>query len=69
MLNQYMDKTYVDFIDKYYEIFPEIKTFMDNTIKSCQEKGYVETIFKRIWPNVTPTSAAEKKITFFTSWS
>jgi DNA polymerase-1 len=36
-----------NFIDKYYEIFPEIKTFMDNTIKTCQEKGYVETIFKR----------------------
>lgn len=36
-----------EFIKKYYEAYPEIKTFMDNTIEFCKTHGYVETLKKR----------------------
>lgn len=36
-----------DFIDRYYEIYPKIKNYINETIKFCQEHGYVETIFHR----------------------
>ena len=28
-------------------IYPEIKTYLENTIKEARVKGYTETIFKR----------------------
>lgn len=37
-----------DFIKKYYEAYPEIKEFMDNTIEFCKETGYVKTMKNRI---------------------
>lgn len=37
-----------NYIKKYYEIYPEIKTFMDETIEFCKEFGYVKTIKNRI---------------------
>ena len=37
-----------DFIKRYYEVYPEIKTFMDNTIEFCKEAGYVRTMKNRI---------------------
>ena len=37
-----------EFIKKYYEAYPEIKTFMDKIIDSCKEKGYVSTMENRI---------------------
>lgn len=36
-----------NFINKYYELYPEIKEYMDNTIKFCEENGYVKTILNR----------------------
>lgn len=36
-----------DYIKRYYQIYPEIKTFMDNTIEFCKENGYVKTIKNR----------------------
>lgn len=36
------------FIEKYYEVYPEIKTFMDETIAFCKENGYVKTLKNRI---------------------
>lgn len=36
-----------DFIDRYFERFPGIRKFMDDTIEGCREKGYVETLFGR----------------------
>ncbi|MGM9971805.1 MAG: DNA polymerase I [Anaeroplasmataceae bacterium] len=36
------------FIDKYYEIYPEIKEFMNETINYCKEYGLVRTIKNRI---------------------
>jgi DNA polymerase I len=36
-----------DYIEKYFERFPGIRHYMDQTIKGCRDKGYVETIFGR----------------------
>ena len=35
------------FIDTYFERYPEIKNYMDNTIKDAKEEGYVRTLFGR----------------------
>ncbi len=35
------------FINKYYELYPEVKNYMDNTVKRAKELGYVTTLFKR----------------------
>ncbi|WP_425407226.1 DNA polymerase I [Hwanghaeella sp.] len=35
------------FIDQYFERFPGIRRFMDDTVENCREKGYVETLFGR----------------------
>ncbi len=37
-----------NFIKRYYEVYPEIKTFMDNTIEFCKEMGFVRTMKNRI---------------------
>ncbi len=37
-----------EFIKKYYEAYPEIQIFMDKTIESCKENGYVSTMENRI---------------------
>lgn len=36
-----------EYIDKYFEKYEGVKTFIDNTIAACKEKGYVETMFNR----------------------
>ena len=35
------------FLDSYFAKFPEIKVYMDNTIKFCRRSGYVNNIFGR----------------------
>ena len=35
------------FIDTYFERFPEIRTYMDETVSFAKENGYVETLFGR----------------------
>lgn len=35
------------FIDKYFERFPGIRNYMEDTKEYCRDKGYVETIFGR----------------------
>ena len=37
----------LDFINAYFKKFPEIKEYMNSTIKSCRTKGYVNNIFGR----------------------
>ena len=37
----------LDFINSYFKKFPEIKDYMNSTIKSCRTKGYVNNIFGR----------------------
>ncbi len=36
-----------EFLDSYFAKFPEIKVYMDNTIKFCRKSGYVNNIFGR----------------------
>ncbi len=36
-----------EFLKSYFLKFPEIKYYMDNTIKSCRKNGYVNNIFGR----------------------
>ena len=35
------------FIKRYYERFPNIKSFMDTVVKQAKEQGYVETMYNR----------------------
>ena len=35
------------FIDRYFERFPGIKAYMDNTVQFAKDNGYVETLFGR----------------------
>ncbi len=35
------------FIDKYYEIYPGVKNYMDNIVMEAYRDGYVRTMFKR----------------------
>ena len=37
----------LDFINAYFKKFPEIKDYMNSTIKSCRTRGYVNNIFGR----------------------
>lgn len=34
-------------IDGYFETYPHVREYMDKSIRSAREKGYIETIFKR----------------------
>ncbi len=36
-----------EFLDSYFAKFPEIKVYMDNTIKFCRKSGYINNIFGR----------------------
>ncbi|MBR3349287.1 MAG: DNA polymerase I [Solobacterium sp.] len=36
-----------DFIDKYYEKYPGIRTYMNSLVKSCEKNGYVTTLCGR----------------------
>ena len=37
----------LDFINSYFKKFPEIKEYMNSTIKTCRQQGYVSNIFGR----------------------
>ena len=37
----------LDFINSYFKKFPEIKDYMNETIKTCRQKGFVNNIFGR----------------------
>lgn len=36
-----------EYIEKYFETYPKIKEYMDNSVKLCKENGYVETLWGR----------------------
>ncbi len=49
-LSQQLDISRFDaqsYIDRYFEIYPNIKKFLDELVRSCQTNGYVETLLKR----------------------
>jgi len=37
----------LDFINAYFKKFPEIKDYMNSTVKTCRKQGYVSNIFGR----------------------
>lgn len=37
-----------NFIDKYYETYPEIKIYLNDLIKGCEQNGYVKTLMNRV---------------------
>lgn len=43
----FSNKEAQNFINKYYELYPEIKTYMDETVEFCKANGYVKTILER----------------------
>jgi DNA polymerase-1 len=48
-----------DLIDGYFETYPQVKAYMEQSIKAAQENGYVETIFhrKRYLPDINSRNA------------
>lgn len=40
-------KEAADFINKYYELYPGVKKYMDDIVKEAHEQGSVRTLFKR----------------------
>ena len=46
------------FINKYYELYPGVKKYMDSIIEEAYSKGYVRTLFnrKRVIPELTSTN-------------
>ncbi|MGE0238060.1 MAG: DNA polymerase I [Parvibaculaceae bacterium] len=51
-----------NYIKTYFQRFPGIKDYMDQTRKAAREKGYVETIFGRRchFPRITSPNASER---------
>ncbi len=39
-----------EYIERYFEKFPQVKDYIENTLKEAYEKGYVKTIFGRVRP-------------------
>ena len=48
-----------ELIDGYFETYPQVKIYMERSIESAREKGYVETIFnrKRFLPDINSRNA------------
>ncbi|HST93566.1 MAG TPA: DNA polymerase I [Microvirga sp.] len=50
------------FIKQYFERFPGIRTYIDDTKKFCREKGYVTTLFGRVchYPQIKSGNPSER---------
>jgi DNA polymerase I len=35
------------YIEKFFELYPKVKAYLEKTIKFCEENKYVETMFGR----------------------
>lgn len=48
-----------DLIDEYFNMFPDVKNYMDNSITRARKAGYVETVYgrKRILPDINSRNA------------
>lgn len=56
-------KEAAQYIEAYFEKFPGIRKYMDDTIASCRESGYVETLFGRKChiPNIRDKNGAMRQ--------
>ncbi len=54
-----------DYIDKYFERFPGIRAYMENTKTYCRAHGYVETVFGRRahYPNINDKNPNHRAFT------
>ncbi|MGO4526736.1 DNA polymerase I [Microvirga sp. 2MCAF35] len=50
------------FIKQYFERFPGIRTYIDETKRFCKEKGYVTTLFGRVchYPQIKSSNPSER---------
>jgi DNA polymerase I len=50
------------FIKQYFERFPGIRAYIDETKRSCREKGYVTTLFGRVchYPQIRSSNPSER---------
>ncbi|HEY8382239.1 MAG TPA: DNA polymerase I [Microvirga sp.] len=50
------------FIKQYFERFPGIRTYIDETKKACRERGYVTTLFGRVchYPQIKSNNPSER---------
>jgi DNA polymerase I len=50
------------FIKQYFERFPGIRTYIDETKKACRDKGYVTTLFGRVchYPQIRSGNPSER---------
>ncbi|MFR5892203.1 MAG: DNA polymerase I [Bacilli bacterium] len=51
------------FSQKYFEVFPEVKPYLDNCIKETKERGYTTTFYnrRRYMPEINSPNAALRK--------
>ena len=51
-------------IDDYFVSFPAIRSFINDTVESCRENGYVETLFgrRRYIPDITARNATVRAL-------
>lgn len=49
-----------DFINRYFEIYPEIKIYLDEVVSTAKQSGYTETIFnrRRYMPEINSSNGA-----------
>ncbi len=54
-----------EFIDKYFEVYSDVKKYIDSSIEKARKKGYVETLFerRRYLPDINSTIPMIKKAT------
>ena len=52
-----------DFINKYFETYPEVKTYMDEVVETCKKQGYVSTLLnrKRYIPTINDKNFMERQ--------
>ncbi len=50
------------FIKQYFERFPGIRTYIDETKRACKDKGYVTTLFGRVchYPQIRSSNPSER---------
>jgi len=50
------------FIKQYFERFPGIRTYIDETKRACRDKGYVTTLFGRVchYPQIRSSNPSER---------
>jgi len=51
-----------EFIEAYFEMYPKVKTFMDNCVKKARDTGYAITLFgrKRALPDINSSNAQRR---------